>query len=154
MVTIIEVKIMTRLLNDLFEHWGSNGIHCNRKQKDIQNILVCADIKIPKDFELFYKLTDGTLDQDSEGFQFYNIKDLIKIGKKFNSKNDLSDIILFADYMLESWWYGLKQKNEYEYEIGIVATKDTFTPIAKSLDDFITMYIQDADKLYQYSSEH
>ncbi|MEO5931179.1 MAG: hypothetical protein ABIR47_14700 [Candidatus Kapaibacterium sp.] len=94
---------------------------------------------------------------DDEGFLFYPLEYLITMEEEF-ARNPLytvtvtsETVILFAEYMNKSWWYGFKYNAEAgRYVIGIIPDKNRFKPIAGSLADFIRLYMVDAPDLYDY----
>ena len=136
----------------LKEYWGTNGITSTNDECDINKILVTKELLLPHDFILFFKFLNGMNEQDEEGFLFYKIENLINMKRKFDfSVNSLlSDIVIFADYMYESWWYGVKTINDDEYEIGIISTAEIFKKISNSYEEFIQLYITDSPLLYEY----
>lgn len=139
------------VIEELISYWGSNAQN-PLKEKDIDRLLSSKDIVLPEDFEVLYKYVNGIKEQDNEGFLFYKLEDLRTMGSKFNleGNNSLKDIVLFGDYMLSSWWYGLKVNHDRSYEVGIVPTSMDFKMITCSLAKFIKLYMEDSPLLYEY----
>nr|WP_068893287.1 SMI1/KNR4 family protein [Pedobacter panaciterrae] len=143
----MEVAVIKRLIN----HWGKNG----RKgilEESINEILNKRKIVLPKDFKVLYEHVDGTKDQDKEAFLFFKVEDLLTMKEKFGlEKNDLlAEIIIFADYMVDCWWYGIKVKDDNRYEIGIIPDPSRFVKITDSLSEFTELYLKDSPILYEY----
>jgi hypothetical protein len=140
-------------INKLIDYWKKNNLSISRIGiADLNNILNIKRFFLPNDFKELYVYANGIDDCDSEGFLFYKIEDLETMGEKFSldKGSDLYNIVLFADYMQQSWWYGIKLIHNENYEIGIVATSLKFKKIANSLSDFITLYLEDSQILYEY----
>jgi len=142
-----------RLIDDLLVRWG--GDTC----KSIHNLLQIKEkfkerkFFLPDDFVVFYQHMNGSNDQDNTGFLFYSVDSLLTLGDKFDlvEDNPLSNIVIFADYMLGSWWYGVNVKDKNRYEIGIISDQNSFTVLTTSLEDFLRMYLRDDDLIYQYT---
>lgn len=105
---------------------------------------------LPDDFRVFYSVVNGMKNYDSNGFLFYSKGDLITMGEKFKLHLDdkLYNIILFIDYMYDSWWYGVRYDGK-TYEIGKVPSSKKFQPITSSLEEFLIAYLNDSDTLYE-----
>lgn len=138
-------------IDKLTSYWGKNG------QKGVTSEYLTKNIKekhitLPKDFNTLYKNFDGMKDQDDNGFFFMEIANLRTMRERFNleTSNPLSDIIIFVDYMIDCWWYGIKVYSEDSYEIGIIPDAQTFIKITNNLGDFLQLYIEDSSILYTY----
>jgi hypothetical protein len=142
-------------INTIFtlkKYWGKNGIVSVNTEKDINKILATQNLALPYDFIFFFKHLNGTYDQDEEGFHFYKVENLTDMRRRFDlSINDsLNSIVIFADYMLECWSYGVKMNKEGEYEIGIISSSVNFKKISSSFDEFVQLYLMDSPILYEY----
>ncbi len=86
------------------------------------------------------------------GFLFYPFQEIQSASIKFNKKQPTAnnEIYLFADYMTKCWWYGFKVISPTEYAIGIIPNKklSSFKFITNSLFEFLEMYLNDDEKLY------
>jgi hypothetical protein len=147
----------------LIEHWKSQGfeIHSN-SLLHLQTTLEAKSLKLPDDFIHMYLNVNGMdgicPDFDEEGFCFYPIEDLTTLDSyykeyypdKYNGQGDFKEIVIFADYMHESWLYGVKTEHDGSYSIGIIALYGEFTFITHSLTDFINLYIENSPVLYNY----
>lgn len=107
---------------------------------------------LPQEFKELYQNVNGTDEYDNQGFLFYRQQNLITMGKKFflDKDSELYGIIIFADYMHENWWYGIRI-TEQGYEIGIIPSGKRFKPITTSLEHFVNLYMEDSEMLYDYS---
>jgi hypothetical protein len=140
-------------INKLIFHWKKCNVYLPPEESFLMDYRLGAkNMTLPEDFKVLYRLVNGTSDWDNIAFVFYGIQRLITMGSRFSlSENDpLGDVIIFADYMDESWWYGVKL-TEDGYNIGIIPTEDRFKAITTSLTDFIHLYLTESDKLSDYS---
>jgi hypothetical protein len=139
------------LLNDIFkkltDHWKGQGIEIvPGHDYQINAIEQELQIKLPDDFRAYFRVLNGMPSHypntmDEEGFLFYPIERIEVL------KN--TGIILFAEYMHKSWWYGVKPGEMKDaYEIGMIPDENQFIPISNSLSDFIQFYLQDDSVLY------
>lgn len=136
----------------LKKHWNKNGITSVNSENDIKKILAFKNLILPYDFVFFFKHLNGTSEQDEEGFHFYKIENLIDMKEKFNLEmtSPVSDIMIFADYMAESWWYGIKMDKDEGYEIGIISSSEDFKRISNSFEEFINLYLIDSPLIYEF----
>lgn len=144
------MEIIESVFN-LKKHWGGNGNVSVNSEEDIVKILSVNGIRLPHDFLFFFKHINGTSDQDQEGFCFYGVENLIDMRRRFNlNENDpLGHVVIFADYMTESWWYGIKMDVNGDYRIGIISTSTNFKSISNSFGEFAEMYLIDSHILYE-----
>lgn len=144
----MEIEILVALK----KYWGKNGIVSVNTESDISSVLAAKNLTLPHDFIFFFKHLNGMHDQDEEGFYFYKIEDLTDMRRKFDlsASAALSRIVIFADYMVESWWYGVRTGNNGQYEIGIISSSEDFKIICISFSEFIHLYLMDSPILYKY----
>jgi hypothetical protein len=96
-----------------------------------------------------YTRTDGTFvpgnkGTDHNGFAFWRLRDIRADAQHGN-------VFVFADYMEESWWYGIAlggaaNGNGRIFLLGDVSHKPLF--IAKDLREFATLYVRNDPRLY------
>ena len=73
---------------------------------------------------------------DIEGFRFYSLDEIYML------KN--SNLYIFADYMHESWIYGINENGVYIIYSGLENAKR----IAGSMADYLKLYLIDDNSLY------
>ncbi len=111
-------------------------------------------IFLPSDFIQYFKLVNGMQSlypnyNDNEGFLFYPLQKLVTVQKEFKGlQNQYSNMIIFAEYMHKSWWYVIDILKDDTYEIGIMPNMSIYKPITTSLNEFLRLYIDDSEKLY------
>jgi len=141
-------------INHLLMYWESQGIGIIPASPEE---ITLQDIILPLDFEFLYSAANGMNqyypnEMDIEGFLFYPVQELVLAKCKFrgSSLRNRENIVVFAEYLHESWWYGFEKIRSNEYIIGIIPDQETFKPITPSLAEFIEMYIADSRELYTY----
>jgi hypothetical protein len=136
-------------VDKFISHTGNDGIlNPPVIAEHLEAILRENNIILPNDFKAFYLAANGMNDQDKEGFLFHSIEELIDVTKEFKSWVD-SDTFLFVDYLTRSWFYAVRLEGD-SYTIGIVPHANKFVPITHSLSEFIELYIQDDNVLYNW----
>jgi hypothetical protein len=144
------------IADEVIKHWRSQDIMIEVKEyEEIKKTIGDKNIVLPRDFMDFYQRANGMVnlfpnDYDGEGFLFYPTEELITMEIEFPNKtvDDLKNVIIFADYLLECWWYGIRNKEDGSYEIGLISDHKSFNFITASLSDFLTLYVADSEKLY------
>jgi hypothetical protein len=144
------------IVDRLIEYWIIEGIAIERNSVDkIKEVVSIKNILLPNDFIELYQKVNGMInlypnDYDREGFLFYPVEALVTMDTEFGRKSNenLKNVILFANYLLKCWSYGLKVINDEAYEIGLISDHNTFNFITTSLSDFLTLYMEDSEKLY------
>ncbi len=141
----MEIEIINKVLN----HWKEECIFSEDKLSLMNISLTKNQIIMPVDFIELYKVSNGTSDSDCEGFRFYKYEELKTMGDKFSyaSNNPLHKVVIFADYMQQSWWYGVRINNS-GYEVGIIPEANKFKVITNSLFEFLDFYLADDSNLY------
>lgn len=143
-------------INLLVEYWKYKNIEVVQESSEsIEYYINTKAFIIPDDFKVFYLNVNGMMSMypdeiDDKGFLFYPIQFLISTEEEFGNTS-LSKIIIFAEYMHKSWWYGFEMKNDGSYIIGILPDRETFKPITNTLSEFIPLYLNDSPLLYDYS---
>lgn len=140
-------------------YWESQGIKLEVvPPQAIVNTIQKNGLAVPDDFKHFYSVINGMpfwpgySETDENCILFYELKQITTLEKDLNKISCLPEkdnVYVFADYMTRSWWYGYRYINEREYVIGIIPDHDTFTPITNSLEEFLQLYLEDSERLYQ-----
>jgi len=150
----VDIKITADYFKD---HLSKQDIPVTCKSmEEIDRFEKNSALLLPDDFRIFYSVLNGMEflypnDIDKEGFLFYPLEAIISAADEFDSKTiPEKNIIIFAEYMHKSWWYGIDVADNKNYVIGIIPHKDSFQPITTSLSEFIEFYIADAPCLYEY----
>jgi SMI1 / KNR4 family (SUKH-1) len=153
------IKSISNSIQTLIQYWKQQGISTlpgnPEKVEDFEKLNSFA---LPYDFREFYSLVNGMEgfypnEIDKNGFLFYPIEAIVSAAVELpNSKmKNIGRIFLFCEYMHVSWWYGCDVIDTDNYNIGIIAGRNSFKPICTSLAEFIELYIIDSPVLYDYS---
>lgn len=152
------LKRIAFAINRLLEFWEKQNISTQPKTKQEIDDINNNFLNFPSDFIEFYSKTNGMEilypnEMDEEGFLFYPIEAVTPVIAEFDDSNLLNkeQILLFAEYMHKSWWYGIEMISGEQYVIGIISDKNSFKPITNSLAEFIELYLENSSKLYDYS---
>lgn len=155
----MEIERILLVIDRLISFWRDQNIKITTKTlQEIDLIQKDKVLRLPNDFKELYSKVNGMEDYypneiDEEGFLFYPLEALIPVSREFEDSNLINKdrILIFAEYMHKSWWYGVEVKENFEYVIGIIPDKTIFKPITNSLAEFIELYIDNSTKLYDYS---
>ena len=148
------------IIDRLIEHWESQDIEINGKSfDDVEDILHADRLLLPSDFKAFYSIVNGMEsfypnDNDNECFLIYPFEAIRSAREELGNptfKNSDTTFI-FANYMHRSWYYGYQVNEDGSYLIGIIPGDSIFKPITHSLFEFIKLYIEDSEILYDYKT--
>lgn len=140
----------------LKSYWEAQSIYSTAKPiVEISFFSFGDNFSLPTQFVKYFSVINGMESLypnnfDKEGFLFYPLHGLLTTDKEFADAKE-KDILLIANYMHKSWWYGLKMINRQDYVIGIIPEKDKFKPLANSLSEFIGLYLNNSSDLYDYT---
>jgi hypothetical protein len=161
----MEVIENLAVLESLVAYWKKQHIPVKPNAEEALERAAAKKIALPYDFKEFYSEVNGMdafypCKSDGKGFLFYPLQAIVparKIAEIAVSKKN-GNILIFAEYMQKTWWYGIQQHEDGDYTIGLVSRKGTFKPITNFLEEFIDLYLVDSSRLYDcfelYSSYH
>jgi len=152
---------LKKKLVELLYYWERQNIRITSgcSQQDINHSEVKLNVKLPSDFEEYFRLVNGMgllypNDSDDNGFLFYPLQGLTTVQiDKGSDYGQLQKHLIFADYMQNSWTYHVKLVDQNNYQIGISPSLGIFNSITNSLAEFIQFYITDDNILYSYELE-
>ena len=155
----MQLDRLTLSINNLLEFWKKQDIDSPSSLLKEDNVdRDYRFLHLPDDFIQLYSRTNGMAElypneMDDEGFLFYPVEAIVSADVEFENcnLNNKNDILIFAEYMHKSWWYGVKVNSSEDYTIGILPHENFFKPITNSLSEFIEMYLEDSFELYDYS---
>lgn len=79
---------------------------------------------------------DDNTEYDAEGFRFYSLKEVYRLSG--------SSLFVFADYLHESWLYGVNDNGVFVIFNGI----DNAELVASSMEAFLEHYLVNSDDIY------
>lgn len=155
----MEINEIDVIISRLINFWNRQNILVSAKDyKEIEKLEQRNKLTIPIDFKLFYSKVNGMKEYypnytDDEGFLIYPAEALILATEEFKESNmkNVNRVWIFANYMQRSWYYGVEIIDENNYMIGIIPEESVFKPITNSLGEFLELYMENSDRLYDYS---
>lgn len=136
--------------------WEGKGISSlARPGEEISKFNFGGGVFLPDDLIKYFSVLNGMEslypnEFDDEGFLFYPLQGLVTSNQEF-SKPIEKDILIIAEYMHKSWWYGLKVIDKDTYSIGIIPEENKFKILTDSLSEFLKMYMSNSHKLYSFT---
>lgn len=105
---------------------------------------------ISQDVIEVYSTLGGMLDyaMDELLLSFWTIERICEENKQWDS-----ELIFFADFLIDSHFYGFKFENEKISSVYLYYGDDDFKKIADSFDEFLKLYIEEPDKLGVFKRE-
>jgi hypothetical protein len=156
-------KILSAVLEDLAEYWRNQAILAiPEKTGDAMAVAQANGVLLPPDFVQLYQCSNGMhpkryCDTDEKGFCFLAAEELRTEQRELvvDSMTGITvlstDVTVFVDYMQWSWQYAFIPGAAGDgYQIGIMATSTNFKVITSSLATFLSLYMEDAQVLYDY----
>jgi hypothetical protein len=160
------LKILSAVLEALADYWREQAIFAQPdKSWNPQAVALANGVTLPNDFAQLYRCSNGMdlncepyQTTDKEGFYFLSAEELrveqleLVIDSISGTETITTDVIPFFDYMHCSWQYAyIHNPSGDGYRIGIMATPNSFKVITSSLATFLSLYMEDAQVLYDYS---
>lgn len=140
------------MISNMIDFLTNQGINLLRGDlKEIEGRSDSLGFTLPQDFIDYFVAFNGmsTLypnDYEREGFLLYPIEALSV--RKINWEEEQKNVLIFADYLLECWWYGVVVLDDGSYSIGLIQDNTSFQFVTNNLFEFFQMIIEDDKKLY------
>ncbi len=162
----MEVIENLAVVESLVAYWKQQNIPVIQNSiEDIERMEAKKNIALPHDFKEFYAEVNGMASfypakADSRGFLIYPLQAVLPLKKisEIQSTKRNGSILIFAEYMEKTWWYGVQLNEDGDYTIGLVTKKGVFKPITNFLAEFVDLFIDDSSRLYDcfelYASYH
>lgn len=162
----MEVIENLAVVESLVAYWkGQNIPVIQHSIEEVERIAEKKMLSLPEDFKEFYAEVNGMASfypakSDSRGFLIYPLQAVTPAKKvaEITSSKRTGSILIFAEYMEKTWWYGVQLNEDGDYTIGLLTKKGVFKPITNFLAEFIDLYMEDSSKLYDcfelYASYH
>jgi hypothetical protein len=139
----MELQETLNLVKTNWKQQGLNLIELRSKDKLIK-ILSKFNILASEEFMEVYSIINGfdENDMDSEGLSFWPIEKILR----GNKPND--EYIYFADFLINSHWYGYKNKWPNNSMICIHYSESERPKVADSFNEFFELYLKNQMKLF------
>lgn len=89
---------------------------------------------------------------DSICFSFWTIEKIIEVNNRLAGLS--SDLVFFADFLIESHLYGFKFENEKVSSIHIYFGENQVVKVADSFDEFFDNYLTKTEKYFLFGREN
>ncbi len=149
-------------MENLLDHWRSQGIYLQNgnESSSVDEVERRLGIHVPDDFRTYFSAVNGMGDLypnwvDDKGYLFYPLEFLISAGDLFPEGHHeaLDQCFIFADFLQECWYYGcIVDPIDKGYSIILISHKFSFSVISNSLENFIELYIANAEILYTFET--
>lgn len=132
--------------------WKNEGLKIDEplSENDAVKSFANLNILISKEVTEVYSNIGGMIDEnmDSTCFSFWTFERILAENKPN------SELIFFADFLINSHWYGFKFENEKASSIHIFWEENQIEKIANSFDDFFENLIINPEKYYLFDREN
>jgi hypothetical protein len=138
-------------------HWVSLGLTVRKiSKREIVELSRSLPVPLPGDYVTFLEVAGVHDDDDRAAIRFWPphlVRPTTKVVEEAGYiLREESPSVIFADYMQESWWYGMWVGGELHGRVSIVLCDDKEckrpSPIG-DFSEFLMLYLSDAAILYR-----
>lgn len=143
------------------QHWLSQGLRVSPvKPDDLAELRRLRPEGMPEEYEAFLRIAGLPDAEDGEGFRFWLPSELRATSDVLGEAGYGSDAaelsVIVADYLQESWWYGLWVTGPFRGQVSLVlgdeGGRDPQPPLGTFVD-FLLAYLKDDARLYPPESK-
>ena len=144
------------VVEDVIEHWRAQNVSFlpGVNEADIAAFERERSVTVPDDLRAFYRRTNGTraFGCDRDGYDFWAVADIVPY-------KDHAWALVFADYLMESWSYGIDLTGTGGFGIGAVYVLGTVGGrafiVARTFGEFLRRYLNNDERLIpDYAEEY
>jgi hypothetical protein len=148
-----EVEVVAK---EVRQRWLSQGLRPSSvKPEELVALSRLAPEGVPKEYEAFLRIAGLPDDEDAAGFRFWRPTEVRVTSDVLHAAGYAIDAIersvIIADYLQESWWYGLWLSGRFAGQVSLVLGqadgKDPQPPLG-SFAEFLLAYLGDDVRLY------
>ena len=112
-------------------------------------------VRLPADLRKYFLELNGTDgDGDAQIFRFWPLGEIRRVDRKDFALLDADSYFLFADYLMESWYYAIYLGNDPFFQNRVILTGFPRNPVvAQTFSEFLELYLRDEPKLYGQLSQ-
>jgi hypothetical protein len=144
------------LFSRLEKHWYAVGAGSvavrppNASESEIADFERINGVTLPPDFREYFSRFNGTGDDsDAKLFCFKPIGKIYSLEPNRSGINDAENYFIFADYMIDSWYYAIYLGNDRALQHKVILPDFPDHPeIAPDFSAFLELYLKDDPKLY------
>ena len=138
------------------QHWLSQGLRISQvKPEELAELRRSLPGGTPEEYEAFLRLAGLPSDEDTEGFRFWLPSEVRATRDVLGEAGYRSDAtepsVIIADYLQQSWWYGLWLAGPFRGSVSLVLGsergRDPQRPLGTFVD-FLLAYLNDNARLY------
>lgn len=147
------------------QHWIGQGLAV--QPVEMSKIAHSVRNLMPSDFLAFLNIAGLPLDEDTNGFRFWQPEELQIVTTSALHQHDdvhfqlsshfmhsscydaLIGSVVFADYLQESWWYSISRD---DCDASVVRLVD-YAQTVGDLEEFLAIYLRDGDRLYPVGAQ-
>lgn len=145
----------------LADHWGQPlSSHRGASPAAIREFELSYGVKLPADMRDYFLQFDGTgahspLDQDAKGFSFWQLAQVRPVkdelmARRIPPMEGMEQFFVFADFLTWLWAYAIRLDAGTSARNPIVLIDgEKSVPIADSFSEFVDLYVQNSESLYQ-----
>jgi hypothetical protein len=142
------------------QHWLSQGLRVSSVEpEELAELRRLRPEGIPEEYEAFLRIAGLPDDEDGAGFRFWLPKEVRATSDVLSEAGHGSDAtepsVIIADYLQESWWYGLWLAGPFTGRVSLVLGhedgRDPQPPLGTFVD-FLLAYLNDDVRLYPPAS--
>jgi hypothetical protein len=141
-------------------HWLSQGLRVSPvKFEELADLKRLHPSGIPEEYTAFLRIAGLPGDEDREGFRFWlprqvrATRDVLE--EAVYGSDATAPSVIIADYLQESWWYGLWLAGPFAGHVSLVlgheAGQDPQRPLG-TIVDFLRAYVHGDARLYPPAS--
>lgn len=141
------------------QHWLSQGLRVSSIEPEELVELRHRSQGIPDEYETLLRIAGLPAEEDREGFRFWRpqeIRPTVEVLAEAGYESDATEpSVIIADYLQESWWYGLWLAGPFAGQVSVVLGRkdgsDPQPPLGP-LVDFLLAYVHGDALLYPPAS--
>lgn len=151
---------ITAVASEVRQHWLSQGLRVSPVgSQELAELRLWQPEGVPEEYEAFLRVAGLPDDEDRQGFRFWSPREVRATRDTLRGAGYGSDAtepsVIIADYLQESWWYGLWLAGPFKGSVSLVLGRedgrDPQRPLG-SLGDFLLAYVRDDACLYPPAS--
>ncbi len=143
-------------LNKVNDLWKQQGLKLSKplSENEVIDALSKLEILLSQEVIAVYSNLGGMIDNgtDSICFTFWTVNGILETNKRLARLS--SDLVFFADFLIELHLYGFKYENEKFSSIHIYFGENQIEKVANSFDEFFENYLTKPERYFLFGREN